>query len=492
MPRSTHKAADDSAIRKQAEEALRASEQRYKQSLGNNPYPMWVLDLETLRFLAVNAAAMRDYGYSREEFLTITIKDICPPQDIPRLLQELLKIPEGLSNRGRWRHRKKNGAIIEVEITTHAVLLSGRPARIVLAKDITEPQRTEEELQESEERFRRAFAEAAVGLAIMDRNGRFLQVNRAYCDITGYTAEELQLTASGSITHSEDLDRNVQLIRQLLAGEIESFVIQKRYIRKSGSTVWVQNSVSVVRDHSGTVVNLIALTEDISERKQAEETLRQLSGRLLRLQDEERQRIARELHDSTAQNLVALGTNLAQLRGSARGQKSRKILSQSEELLGECLREVRTISYLLHPPMLDETGLEDAVRHYVEGFAARSGIRVKLEWSRSAGRLPREAELALFRVVQESLINIHHHSGSPQAKIRMNREPGRITLEIRDAGRGIRPGSLNRAGTSAVGFGVGIASMQERMKQLGGRLEIDSGKGGTTIRAIVPLGGTPT
>ena len=229
---------------------------------------------------------------------------------------------------------------------------------------------------------------------------------------------------------------------------------------------------------------------DLVRQKQAETALRQLSGRMLRLQDEERRRIARELHDSTAQKLVALETNLAQLGRSALGQKPRKILSESKELLGQCLREVRTISYLLHPPMLDETGLEDAVRHYVEGFAARSGIAVKLEWSRGVGRLRREVELALFRVVQESLTNIHRHSDSSHAEIRVNREPGRATLEVRDAGRGIRSGVLKCAGSRSTGIGVGIASMRTRMKQLGGWLEIDSGKGGTTIRAIVPLRGT--
>ena len=229
--------------------------------------------------------------------------------------------------------------------------------------------------------------------------------------------------------------------------------------------------------------------QDITDRKRAEEELQRLSGRLLRSQDEERRRIARDLHDSTGQDLVALATMLGQLRASipSRDQKSRKLLSECKVLADQCIREVRTLSYILHPPVLDDAGLVDAIRDYVKGFAKRSGIQVKLELSSLLGRLARDVELALFRVVQESLTNIHRHSGSHQAKIRIDRNSD-LTLEISDFGQDPSTGAPDVREQPPLGAGVGIHSMQERVKLIGGRLDVDIAGHGTTVRVTMPLG----
>jgi signal transduction histidine kinase len=209
------------------------------------------------------------------------------------------------------------------------------------------------------------------------------------------------------------------------------------------------------------------------------------------LQDEERRRIARDLHDSTGQDLVALATTLSQLHASipSSSRKLRKLASQCQALADQCIREVRTLSYLLHPPMLDEAGLEDAIRHYAGGFTERTGIEVELEISPRLGRMKPDVELTLFRVVQESLTNIQRHSGSPQSKIWIERDPGKITLEISDKGSGISGNQRRRNGKLSFGVGVGILSMHERVKLIGGRLEIESSSSGTTVRAKVPIDG---
>ena len=179
--------------------------------------------------------------------------------------------------------------------------------------------------------------------------------------------------------------------------------------------------------------------------------------------------MARDLHDSTGQDLVALATTLSQLRASipSSSRKLRKLASQSQALADQCIREVRTLSYLLHPPMLDEAGLEDAIGHYAGGFTERTGIEVELEISPRLGRMKPDAEMALFRVVQESLTNIRRHSGSSQAKIRIEREPGKITLEISDKGSGISRNFRRQNGKLSLGLGVGIPSMRSEERRVG-------------------------
>ena len=225
---------------------------------------------------------------------------------------------------------------------------------------------------------------------------------------------------------------------------------------------------------------------------QAEEKLSHLSGRLLRSQDEERSRIARELHDSTAQGLAALVINLTRLEDSTAiaGAEARDTISDSLALAEQCAREVRTLSYLLHPPLLDELGLGPALRQYVDGFIQRSGIQVNLNVPEGMNRLPQEVATTLFRIVQESLTNIHKHSGSPTAQIQLARSNGELTLEVRDRGRGIAGGERDGIGEGLRGLGVGITGMRERVRQLGGSLAIQSSGKGTTVKATLPLRGS--
>jgi signal transduction histidine kinase len=208
----------------------------------------------------------------------------------------------------------------------------------------------------------------------------------------------------------------------------------------------------------------------------------------MNVQDEERRRIARELHETTAQDLAALKMNLAALErsGSFQNEKDRALLSESTQLAEQAMKDVRTLSYLLHPPFLDEVGLVPALRWYAMGFAQRSGIGVDLSLPEDFERLPQELETTLFRIVQESLTNIHRHAASPRAAIRLRRTGPALELEVQDWGRGIPPASDNHKPLPHV-FGVGIAGMRERIEQLGGELEVEFGNGGTTVKAWVSL-----
>ncbi|HEV2215004.1 MAG TPA: histidine kinase [Terracidiphilus sp.] len=216
--------------------------------------------------------------------------------------------------------------------------------------------------------------------------------------------------------------------------------------------------------------------------------LRELSASLLHSQDEERRRIARELHDSVGQYLTALGMIIGGLRGNAKDlpQNALQQLDQASQAIHSCTAEVRTISHLLHPPLLEELGLASAARWYVQGFAERSGIQVELEIPEDMDRVGEDVELVLFRVLQESLTNVHRHSGSKVALVRIGLHSQQVWLEVRDQGKGIPQGNRN-----ALRPGVGISGMQERVRELAGVLEFVSDGAGTSVKAVIPLGPGP-
>ena len=256
----------------------------------------------------------------------------------------------------------------------------------------------------------------------------------------------------------------------------------------------IQNSAVPIRDAEDKITGAVIVNEDISARDAAERSLneslgqmRALAGRLLRAQDDERRRIAQLLHETTAQDLAALKMQLARLKGAALSEGDSAALAESMELADRSMTGIRTLSYVLHPPFLDEAGLLSALRWYVSGFAERSRIDVALDLPDTLERLPRETETALFRVVQEALLNIHHHADSPTALIRLRTDARHLTLEIEDHGRGMPPALVAELPAGGVGLGVGVAGMRERLQQLGGTLEIHSSERGTTVRVQIPL-----
>jgi PAS domain S-box-containing protein len=313
--------------------------------------------------------------------------------------------------------------------------------------------------------------------------------NERWRSYMGLGLQELQGDGWQSMLHPDDRERVLKAWHESVTMGTP-YEQEERHRRVDGTYRWFLARGLPMRDAEERIVRWYGTNTDIEDRKQAEEELRCLSGQLLRSQDEERRRIARDLHDSTGQDLVALATMLGQLRSSIPSvdRKSARLLSECKTLADKCIRDVRTLSYVLHPPLLDEAGLVEALRDYAGGFTKRSGIQVELEVSPRVGRMERDVEMALFRVVQESLTNIQRHSGSQLAKIRIHRNSN-LTLEISDLGRGLSAGV--RRGKERLRFevGVGIPSMHERVKLIGGRLEIDSSSHGTTVRVTIPLGG---
>jgi PAS domain S-box-containing protein len=342
------------------------------------------------------------------------------------------------------------------------------------------------------EQFQRRVLESAVAaVSVIDLEGRFVTVSQRGLEITGYSNRELQGKHCTFLVVPEERER-INAILEAVLNRGESFSKLETIITcKDGASKNVTFDVSpITLDNK--IVAAVATGEDVSiarraqaELRRSEAELRLLSSRLLDLQDSERRRIARELHDGTAQNLFALNIALSGLLQQARTEDIRSALRECLSLCEQSREEIRTLSYVLHPPMLDEAGLVSALKWYVEGFAARTGVKVEFSADPSVGRLPIDVETDLFRVVQECLANVHRHSGGSSARVHLECTTECVLLEVRDWGRGM-PAKIAR-GRALASPGIGIPGMHERLGQHRGRLEIKSSNKGTIVTATIPL-----
>jgi len=297
---------------------------------------------------------------------------------------------------------------------------------------------------------------------------------------------ESTLTAQASISHqlSAAADASDQLMQGMHQAEQQLLMQREQHEQTSFKITVAILAFSLFLALILFLIHHQLLTDQVRERLRAEASLRALSARLMSMQDEERRRFARELHDSVGQQLVAMKMAVACLENKLPHDST---LQDLLTILDDCIKETRTISHLLHPPLLDEAGLKSALRWFVEGFGKRSGIEVNVEFHDAAERLPDSIELVLFRVLQESLTNVHRHSGATRADVSLRVANNTVCLKVRDYGRGIPPAVLQRLGKDGAGGGVGLAGMTQRIREIGGRLEIQSSSAGTEISVSVPL-----
>jgi len=306
--------------------------------------------------------------------------------------------------------------------------------------------------------------------------------------------QAVNLKASGQ----SDFQTQALISRQLVAVASETDILtqnmeglEKRLLeeRTANERTWFMGIVGILMTALGGALILFwvhyrLLNQELAALEQAQASLRTLSSRLMSLQDEERRRFSRELHDSLGQDLAALKMLLPMVDNSRPEDPN---LAECLQIVDKAIAETRTISHLLHPPLLDEAGLAVAVKWYVDGFAQRSKVDVKVDIPDDLGRLPTGVELTLFRILQESLTNIHKHSEAAKAEVSVARLPGGLSLKIRDFGKGVPAHILRRFRRDATGTGVGLAGMRERVRELGGRFEISSDGTGTLIAVTVPV-----
>ena len=469
-----------------------------------------------------NKTAERLFGYTREEAVGQHITLIVPEDR----WGEETKIIEQLKRGERLDHfetlrRRKDGSLIALSLTISPV--KDDTGRIIgaskVARDITERKQTERALGERA----RLLDLSSDAIMVRDEADQITYWNQSAHDLYGYSREE----AMGRVSHDllrtafpEPLERIVEQLRRddRWAGELV-------HRRKDGSQIVVASRWALDRDESGNWKRVLETNNDITQQKrnvralreseerlrelsnslevqvrdrteelehrnveimQQSEQLRELSIRLLRTQDEERRHIARELHDSAGQIVAALGMNLASMTQLAKKNPAlAQALDDTQNLVQQLNKEIRTTSYLLHPPLLDENGLPQAIQWYMQGLMERGDLKIDLDISEDFGRLPEDLELAVFRIVQESLTNIHRHSGSKTARIRLSRAEGQIMLEIHDQGKGISVDKL--VAIKAQRTGVGMTGMRERVRHFKGRMDIQSNGAGASIVVTIPL-----
>jgi two-component system NarL family sensor kinase len=306
-------------------------------------------------------------------------------------------------------------------------------------------------------------------------------------DFVGRTLEQESGNGWAENVHEEDFERCLQTYVSSFDARVP-FEMEYRMRHHTGQYRWILDRGVPRYAPDGSFEGYLGACLDIHDQKEAAEKLHIADDmtRLMRAQDEERRRIARELHDSAGQIIASLGMNVASMMRHATTNPSlRETIDDTQDLVQQLNREIRTTSYLLHPPLLDESGLPEAIRWYMEGLAERSNIAIGLKIDGNFGRLPGDIELAIFRVVQECMTNIHRHSGSKTAQLRLSRMADKVQMEIRDEGKGIpsyKKGVIERHRS-----GVGIAGMRERIRHLKGEMNIESDENGTKICVTLPM-----
>jgi PAS domain S-box-containing protein len=366
-------------------------------------------------------------------------------------------------------------------------------------------ERFQNSLRRKESELADLLENAVEGAQQVSSDQRILWANKAMVNLLGYTAEQYVGR------HSADFfaDRNVfeEYWQKLMRGE-DIYDFPAKLGCQDGSVKHVMIHANGLWE-DGKFIHTRCFVRDVTEQRRAEQALReseanlrlanerleslverrtsalrQLSSRILTLQDAERRRIARELHDSLGQYLVGLKLNMDILR---RSPEQGDLWDQATEIMEQCISEVRTLSCLLHPPMIDELGLVSSARWFVGGLGQRSGIQITLNAPHSLPRLPEALELVLFRVLQEALTNVHRHSGASAAEVVIRQENDEVVLEVKDNGRGVPFGLLARFDQTGSGMGVGLSGMRERVQELGGRMKLESDSRGTLLRVAIPV-----
>ena len=449
----------DITEQKQAQAALLESEERYRILLEHGFDGIFVH--EDFRIVQLNDRLAEMTGYTRAELMGSRPIDMFVPESQERIRQY---IRSGATGYFEIELRHRDGRIVDVESYGAPCRFQGRNARIVGLRDITERKRAEEALRESEERFRTAFEEGTVAMALTALDSTLLKVNSSFCRMLGFSESELVGRSFTEITHPDDVAANLVGTRRLACGEISSFRMEKRYIRKDGGVIWADMSTASVRDANGRPLYCVTHVQDVTDRKQAEEALRslneqlemqvaqrtealrrtvdrlrQLTLELSQAEDRERKRIADILHEDVQQMLAAARFHLNLLcSGTCSAEESQRIIQQVRQLLRDAIERSRNLSHELSPAIY-QVELTEILEWLARHMEQKHGLIVRVEAHGQVDSPSEPLKAFLYKVAQELLFNVVKHAGVREARVRVRRMGQSIYLSVVDQGRGFDP-----------------------------------------------------
>lgn len=493
---------DNEEERKHVVARLEESEKKYRLMFESNPYPMWVYDVETLAFLEVNDSAVYQYGYSKEEFFEMTLKDIRPIEDIELLMSNISQGSSGREISGYWRHKKKNGEIIFVEIISHSVYFQNKKARLVLSIDVTEKVNVEKakelltlERDKLLKRLQLQFDTMPIGLIVVNKDANIVEWNPSAEKIYGWLKDEaLGKKMIGFIIDRSEKKFFESFTRQILNSDKTESSIQNN-IAKNGRRILIEGYFTALRDDNGDYLGYMAMMRDITEIKKAEEELmksredfRALAGYLQKSREEERLMIAREIHDEVGQVLTSLKMNLSLLNREVEADQeninAKSVAGELKSMSGIIDRSVVKIRKLitqLRPEILDKLGLVPAIEWQINEFEENSGLKCSFSTNYEDEEIDKEISLVIFRVFQEALTNILRHAKAAKVDVELLNAQKKIMLTVADNGIGIKPKSTEEPKS------FGLLGMQERAFLVGGKVDIESEEGrGTKIILEIP------
>lgn len=447
--------------------------------------PAWIFDRATLRFLDVNEAAVRLYGWSRDEFLGMDLYAVRPPAEHARL-RDYVSAPDlPVRDHGPWRHWRRDGTIMEMRVHTVDLPYAGRACRLSTMFDVTEANATARALRASEGWLRTIVEEMPVMLDALDEHGRIVFWNREAERVTGYTREEvLDNPAFFEIAYPDREYRERMLAEWRRRGNAYRDWEWTMTCKDGSKRVIAWSNVSAHAPVEGWAAWGIGI--DVTRRREAEAQAEALSRRLLAVQEEERRAVSLELHDDIGQALTAVKLNLEALRREAATAMATQ-LEDSIALVEGAIREVRSLAYSLRPQVLDDLGLAQALGWLVERTRERTGVAAVAEVAIADVAIDPATSVACFRIAQEALTNVARHSNASRVTVSLCADERALVLRIEDDGDGFDLDVVQ--GRARRGDGLGVPGMEERARLAGGWLEIHATAGsGTQVCAVFPRG----
>jgi len=475
-----------------AEELLRESEERYRAVVTQTGESIYLIDAQTKRVLESNPAFQRLLGYTAEELKTLTLYDFVahPRVDTDFHMSQVLKQKHHVH--GERKQRRKDGTLVDVEVTANLITYSGRKVICVVARDISERKEAERALRESEKKLRTLVESSLTGI-YMDQEGRLTFANQKFAEIYGYSRDELEGLDMWKIVHPEDRALTNEFRSKRLLGEDAPADYEVRGLKKTGEIVWVlKRNARIEYDGQpvilGNVIDITQRKEMEAALKESERKLRSFSSSLMTAQEMESRRLSVELHDELGQALLALKLQVRAIERKLReDQKTlKKDCEHTLSYIDQTVENVRRIAQDLNPSILEDLGLTAALRWLVEEFLEYHEVESSVEISEIDHLFPREKEIIVYRIIQEAFTNISKHARASRVLLAIKKCDGMVTFHVEDNGSGFDVGQVPAKGVSK--RGLGLAAMDQRIRMLGGIPALWSRRGvGTSISFSVSV-----